>query len=146
MGTMRAIHLIALGTCLLTACPERQVRSFNPAHDQEALSSAAQLFWHSLRWTDYEGASAVLEESGPRLDFLTAWSSTPPAQITDFQLVHIELTDGGENAERLEGLVVVKVEGISNGTYTVRTDMLRQVWYRSGESWYLDPGSLPFGE
>jgi hypothetical protein len=143
---MRAPHLLLIGTCLLTACPERQVKSFNPAHDHELLSESAQLFWHSLRWTDYEGAATLLEESGPRLDFLTRWSSSPPAQITDFQLVHIELAEPEEDATRLEGLVVIKVEGISSGTYTLETEMLRQTWYRSGEHWYLDPESLPFGE
>ena len=143
---MRNALVLALVTSLALGCPEKQVRSFSPAHDQEMLASSAQLFWHSLRWSDYEGASALIEESGPRLDFLTEWSSKPPAQITDFQLVHIELNEPLPDAERLEGLVVVKAEGISTGSYTVRTDMLRQTWYRSGDNWYLDTESIPYGE
>ena len=137
---------LALSGLLIGACQEKQVKSFSPAHDQEALAKSAELFWHSLRWSDFHGASALLEESEPRLDFLTRWSAQPPAQISDYQLVHIELTDVTPESERLEGLVIVKVEGISTGSYTLSTDMLRQTWYRSGEHWYLDPMSLPFGE
>lgn len=137
---------LALAALLTVGCPEKQVKSFSPAHDQEALAASAQLFWHSLRWSDIEGASALLEQSEPRLEFLTDWSSKPPAQITDFQVVHIEVNEPAPDAERLEGLVIVKVEGISTGSYTVTTEMLRQTWYRSGEHWYLDPAFVPFEE
>ncbi len=145
---MRSFQSLVLASCLavLTACPERQIKSFSPAHDQEALGKCAQLFWHALRWGDYEGASALIEQAEPRLDFLTVWSSNPPAQITDFQLVHIELATPSADAERLEGLVVVKVEDISTGTYTVHTEMLRQTWYRAGDTWFLDPDSIPFSQ
>lgn len=140
------LYVLASTALFATACPERQVKSFSPAHDKESLAASTQLFWHSLRWSDYEGASALLEESEPRLDFLTTWSSQPPAQITDFQVVHVELTPPAPDAVRLEGLVVVKVEGISTGSYTVHTNMLRQTWYRSDDNWYLDPASIPYTE
>jgi hypothetical protein len=138
--------LLALAVLFTTGCPEKQIKSFSPAHDQESLAASAQLFWHSLRWSDYESAAALLEDSGPRIEFLTDWSSKPPAQITDFQLVHIEVTEPAPDAVRLEGQVIVKVEGISTGSYTVNTEMLRQTWYRSGEHWYLDPAFVPFEE
>jgi len=143
MRKVLSLVLVSAAT-LATACPEKQVKSFSPAHDQEALAASAQLFWHSLRWSDFEGAAAVIEEANPRLDFLTAWSAKPPAQVSDFQIVHIELTEPAPDAERLEGMVVVKVEGISTGSYTLTTEMLRQTWYRSEDNWYLDTDSLPF--
>ncbi len=141
--TLPAVTLLAL---LGTGCPDKQVKYFSPAHDQESLGKSAQLFWHSMRWSDFEAASALIEEAEPRLDFLTAWSSAPPAQITDFQVVHIELTEPLPEAVRLEGLVVVKLEGVSTGSYTVTTEMLRQTWYRSDDHWYVDVESLPYRE
>jgi hypothetical protein len=137
-------HTLALAALLGTGCPEKQVQSFSPTHDLELLAQSAELFWHSLRWSDMDGAASLLEETDPRLDFLTVWSTDPPAQITDYELIHLELLPVEPEAEHLEGLVVIKVEGISTGTYTLETLMLRQHWYRAGESWYIEPESLPF--
>jgi hypothetical protein len=137
--------VLALVASLAVACPEKQVRSFSPAQDREALASSAELFWHALRWNDVEGAAALLEQSTERLAFLSDWSDSAPMQITDYQLVHIELSDPGPEAERLEGVVVVKVEGITT-SYSVKSELLHQTWYRSGEAWFLDPESLPYRE
>ena len=114
------------------------------ARDEETLALGAELFWRSLRWGDYDAASSLFQEAEPRLGFLERWTTAPPVQITDYQIVHIELTGGADASPG--GLVVVKVERIDAGTASVGLDMIRQTWYREGEHWYLDPGSAPFGE
>jgi hypothetical protein len=129
---------------LLGACARLPPPRAGAARDQEALSRSAELFWRSLRWSDYDTASAVLEEAEPRLGFLERWAATQPVQITDFEIVHIELAS--EPGDRPEGLVVVKVERIPVGSAVVGVDMIRQTWYRGGELWYLDPESVPYGE
>ena len=60
---MRTSHAfpVALAAVLVTACVEKQIKSFSPAHDQEILASSAELFWYSLRWNDIDGAAALLE-------------------------------------------------------------------------------------
>lgn len=135
---------LALVVLLGPACFDKQVQSFSPAHDQESLAKAAELFWHDLRWSEYEGASLLIEDPATRLDFLTRWSTEPPVQITDYKLVHVELREPGADAEHIEGRVVVRVEGISTGRFTLELEMIDQSWYRDAEQWYLDPTDLPF--
>lgn len=139
----RSIALVLL-PLVLGACTPLHTPRTSTARDQEALASTAELFWRSLRWSDFDAASAVLAEAEPRLGFLERWAATPPVQITDYEIVHIELVP--EPTERPEGLVVIKVERIPVGSAVVGLDMIRQTWYREVEHWYLDPGSVPYGE
>jgi hypothetical protein len=128
----------------LCACAPLHSPRSNTAHDLAALATSGELFWRSLRWSDLDTAAALLQEPEPRLAFLERWTAAPPVRITDYEIVHVEL--GSEDAARLDGQVVVKVERIPAGTAVVGIDMIHQTWYREADHWYLDPGSLPYGE
>jgi hypothetical protein len=141
---MPSILTLVLLPLALGACTPLHVSRTSTTHDLEALGTSSELFGRSLRWSDLDAASAVLQESEPRLAFLERWTASPPVQITDYEIVHLELAT--EGTARPEGLVVVKVERIRTGTAVVSVDMIRQTWYREADHWYLEAGSVPYGD
>lgn len=143
MSRLLPVALCALG---LFGCPAWRSGVDRRPHDKEALATSAVLFWRSLRWGDLDTAAALIEESGPRLAFIERWSAGPPVQITDFQVVQVEVPEatGGRTGGRTEGTIVVRVEGVPLGSAVLDTDLLTQTWYREADQWYLDPESTPF--
>lgn len=141
---MRATPLLVLTTLLATGCPRKRVDGRTAAHRHEALATSAELFWRSLRWNDFEGASALLEQTEPRLDFLTLWTTAPPMRVTEYKLMHIEVVNPEDEGDRIEGLVVVHAEGIEHASNVLTTEVHRQTWYHSADNWFLDPDSLPY--
>ncbi len=141
--------LLLLGSSLALACPSTHNSQRTTAYEESRLSESVGVFWNALRWGDIDGASLLVEDDDARVDFIHRWSMNPPYKVVDAQVLTVKVGEplaATEMPRLRQASVTVRMEGYGITENTLQVSLVEQAWYRTAESWYLDPQSLELPE
>lgn len=150
MTTLILASLLALGPLGLSGCAHDKAALRNEEKEKADLSARSELFWRSLRWQDYDGAAAFVEDDEQRVSWkLVMESESKAVRWQDSSLLDLKVDPvlDEPDGDRLQmGTVRVRTEYYELPAQVLRQEVVVQTWYRSHDGWFLQwNGGNPVG-